>query len=137
MVPGPGLRQPPGRPAEDARAGLPPAEDLTDKALEFIKDAKAIAPDKPFFLYYAPGAAHAPHHAAKEWSDRFKGRFDLGYEAMREETLARQKAMGLVPAGHASCRRSTRSARSQTRKGPEGQPFPPLEYTKPWDTLSD
>ena len=72
-------------------------EDLTDKALEFIKDAKAVAPDKPFFLYYAPGAAHAPHHVAKEWADRFKGRFDMGYEAMREETLARQKTMGLVP----------------------------------------
>ena len=112
-------------------------DDITDKALEFIKDAKAIAPDKPFFLYYAPGAAHAPHHAPKEWIDRFKGRFDMGYEAMREETLARQKAMGLVPAGHASCRRSTRSGRSQTRQGPTGKPFPPLEYTKPWDTLSD
>ena len=72
--------------------------DITDKALEFIRDAKAIAPEKPFFLYYAPGAAHAPHHAPKEWADRYAGRFDMGYEAMREETLARQKAMGIVPA---------------------------------------
>ena len=73
-------------------------EDLTDKALEFIKDAKAVAPDKPFFLYYAPGAGHAPHHVSKEWADKFKGRFDMGYEAMREQTLARQKQMGIVPA---------------------------------------
>ena len=73
-------------------------DDLTDKALEFIKDAKAIVPEKPFFLYYAPGACHAPHHAPKEWIDKFKGRFDAGYEAMREQTLARQKEMGIVPA---------------------------------------
>ncbi len=74
-------------------------EDLTDKALEFIKDAKVLAPDKPFFLYYAPGAAHAPHHAPKDWIAKFKGRFDMGYEAMREQTLARQKQLGIVPAG--------------------------------------
>ena len=75
-------------------------EDITDKALEFIKDAKVLAPDKPFFLYYAPGACHAPHHAPKEWIDRFKGRFDMGYEAMREQTLARQKETGHRPAEH-------------------------------------
>ena len=111
-------------------------EDLTDKALEFIKDAKAVAPDKPFFLYYAPGAAHAPHHVAKEWADRFKGRFDAGYEAIREETLARQKAMGLVPQDTALPPLNPLGT-SETRKGPQGQPFPPLEYTKPWATLSD
>jgi arylsulfatase A-like enzyme len=72
-------------------------EDLTGKALEFIRDAKVIAPDKPFFLHYGPGAAHAPHHAAREWIEKFKGRFDLGYEAVREQTLARQKDLGIVP----------------------------------------
>jgi len=71
--------------------------DITDKALEFIRDAKAIAPDKPFFLYYAPGAAHAPHHAPKEWIDRYKGKFDMGYEAYRELVLERQKKAGIVP----------------------------------------
>src|SRR5204862_8029670 len=71
-------------------------DDITDKALEFIKDAKVIAPDKPFFLYYAPGAAHSPHHAPKNWIDKYKGRFDMGYEAMREQTLAQQKKLGLV-----------------------------------------
>ena len=110
--------------------------DITDKALEFIRDAKAIAPDKPFFLYYAPGAAHAPHHAPKDWIDKFKGRFDMGYEAMREQTLARQKEMGLVPAD-TELPPLNPIGTAQTRQGPDGQPFPPLEYTKPWDTLSD
>ena len=72
-------------------------EDLTDKAIEFIQDAKSIAPEKPFFLYYAPGACHAPHHAPKAWIDKFKGRFDMGYEVIREQTLARQKELGIVP----------------------------------------
>ena len=73
-------------------------EDLTDKALEFIRDANAVAPEKPFFLYYAPGACHAPHHAPREWIDKFKGQFDMGYEAIRETTLANQKKLGIVPA---------------------------------------
>ena len=99
-------------------------DDITDKALEFIRDAKAVAPEKPFFLYYAPGACHAPHHAPKEWIDKFKGQFDMGYEAMREQTLANQKKLGIVPGRHASCRRSTRSARPRRAPGPDGKPFP-------------
>ncbi|MFZ0165282.1 MAG: sulfatase-like hydrolase/transferase, partial [Trebonia sp.] len=110
-------------------------EDITDKALEFIKDAKTVAPDKPFFLYYAPGAAHAPHHVSKEWADKFKGRFDMGYEAMREQTLARQKQMGIVPAD-AELPPINPIGTPETRKGPEGQPFPPLDVTRPWDSLS-
>ena len=99
MVSRPRLRQPPGRPAEHRRTeGYHLTDDITDKALEFIRDAKAIAPEKPFFLYYAPGACHAPHHAPKEWIDKFKGRFDMGYEAIREQTLANQKELGIVPA---------------------------------------
>lgn len=110
-------------------------EDLTDKALEFIKDAKVIAPDKPFFLYYAPGAAHAPHHAPQEWIERYAGKFDMGYEAMREQTLARQKEMGIVPAG-TELPPLNPIGTPETRTGPDGQPFPPLDYTKPWDSLS-
>ena len=98
-------------------------------------DAKILAPDKPFFLYYAPGAAHAPHHVSKEWADKFKGRFDMGYEAMREQTLARQKQLGMVPRTP-NCRRSTRSAPRRPAQGPDGQPFPPLDFTSPWDSLS-
>jgi len=110
--------------------------DITEKALEFIKDAKSIAPDKPFFLYYAPGACHAPHHAPKEWIDKFKGQFDMGYEAMREQTLARQKKMGLVPQ-NTELPPLNPIGTTETRKGPEDKPFPPLDVTKPWDTLSD
>jgi arylsulfatase A-like enzyme len=75
-------------------------DDITDKALEFIKDAKAVAPDKPFFLYYAPGACHAPHHAPREWIGRYRGRFDAGYEQIRGQILARQKELGIVPPRH-------------------------------------
>jgi arylsulfatase A-like enzyme len=71
--------------------------DITDKAISFIKDSKAIAPDKPFFLYYAFGAGHAPHHVPKEWADKYKGQFDMGYEAYREVVFARQKKLGIIP----------------------------------------
>ena len=109
--------------------------DITDKALEFIKDAKVLAPEKPFFLYYAPGACHAPHHAPKEWSDRFKGRFDMGYEAMRVQTLARQKEMGIVPPD-TELPPLNPIGTPETRTGPNGEPFPALDYTRPWDSLS-
>jgi arylsulfatase A-like enzyme len=111
-------------------------EDITDKAIEFIKDAKVIAPEKPFFLYYAPGAAHAPHHVFKEWADKYKGRFDAGYEAMRVETLARQKELGIVPAD-TEVAPINPIGTPETRTGPDGKPFPPLDFTRPWDTLTD
>jgi arylsulfatase A-like enzyme len=111
-------------------------EDITDKALEFIGDAKAVAPEKPFFLYYAPGACHAPHHAPKEWIDKFKGRFDSGYEAMREQTLANQKKLGLVPPD-TELSALNPIGTPETRKGPEGQPFPELDTVRPWATLKD
>ncbi|MGZ4406973.1 MAG: arylsulfatase, partial [Gaiellaceae bacterium] len=111
-------------------------EDLTDKAIEFIRDAKAIAPEKPFFLYYAPGACHAPHHAPKEWIEKYKGRFDMGYEAMREETLARQKKLGIVPKD-TEVPPINPIGTPETRTGPDGKPFPPLDVTRPWDSLSD
>ena len=73
------------------------SKDLTDKAIEFIRDAKMVAPEKPWFMYFCPGCAHAPHHVFKEWADRYKGRFDEGYEKIRETILANQKKMGLLP----------------------------------------
>ncbi len=109
--------------------------DLTDKALEFIMDAKAVAPDKPFCLYYAPGACHAPHHAPEEWIEKYKGRFDAGYEAMREQTLERQKKLGLVPAD-TQLPSVNPIGTPQTRKGPQGQPFPVMDVTRPWASLS-
>src|SRR5215211_3675738 len=111
-------------------------EDITDKALEFIRDSKAVAPEKPFFLYYAPGACHAPHHAPQEWIDKFKGRFDVGYEAIREETLRRQKVLGIVPED-TELPPINPIGTPETRTGPAGQPFPELDYTRPWDSLGD
>jgi len=73
--------------------------DMTDNAIAWMKFQKALTPDKPFFIYFAPGATHAPHHVPKEWVDRNKGRFDQGWDKLREETLGRQIALGVVPAG--------------------------------------
>jgi arylsulfatase len=73
--------------------------DMTDKAVAWIKYQKALTPDKPVFVYFAPGATHAPHHVPKEWIARWKGKFDRGWDKLREETLARQIQMGIVPPG--------------------------------------
>jgi arylsulfatase A-like enzyme len=72
-------------------------EDMTDKAIKWIRQQKALMGDKPFFVYFAPGATHAPHHVPDEWSAKYKGKFDQGWDALREETLARQKELGVVP----------------------------------------
>ena len=72
-------------------------EDMTDKAIGWIGQQKALTPDKPFFVYFAPGATHAPHHVAKEWADKYKGKFDQGWDKLREETFARQKKLGVIP----------------------------------------
>ncbi len=73
--------------------------DMTDKARAWIKYQKALTPDKPVFVYFAPGATHAPHHVPKEWIARWKGKFDQGWDKLREETFARQIQLGVVPAG--------------------------------------
>lgn len=86
--------EPPKSPEE----GYHLTEDLVDKAIQFVADAKQAAPNKPFFLYFAPGAMHAPHHVPREWADRYKGAFDDGWEAYREKAFARQKELGIVPA---------------------------------------
>ena len=72
-------------------------EDMTDKAIKWVREQKALMGDKPFFVYFAPGATHAPHHVPPEWSAKYQGRFDQGWDALREETLARQKELGVVP----------------------------------------
>jgi arylsulfatase A-like enzyme len=72
--------------------------DIADQAIRWIRNQKAVAPDRPFFLYYAPGATHSPHHPRKEWVAKYQGRFDEGWDRVREETLARQKQLGIVPA---------------------------------------
>ncbi|MCH9710910.1 MAG: arylsulfatase [Actinomycetia bacterium] len=72
-------------------------EDMTDHAIEWVRQQKALMPDKPFFVYWAPGATHAPHHVPEEWSAKYKGRFDDGWDAQRERTFARQKELGIIP----------------------------------------
>ncbi|NMV28614.1 sulfatase-like hydrolase/transferase, partial [Vibrio parahaemolyticus] len=72
-------------------------EDLVDNAIKWIDQQKSIDPDKPYFTYFAPGAVHAPLHAPKEWIDKFKGKFDMGWDKYREEVFARQKKMGIIP----------------------------------------
>ncbi len=71
---------------------------ITDKAISYISRQKQLAPEKPFFLYYATGATHAPHQVAKEWSDKYKGKFDGGWDTFREQVFARQKQLGVIPA---------------------------------------
>jgi arylsulfatase len=73
-------------------------EDMTDQAIDWVRQQKALMPDKPFFVYYAPGATHAPHHVPLAWSDKYKGRFDDGWDALRERMFARQKQLGVIPA---------------------------------------
>jgi len=72
-------------------------DDMTDKATKWIAQQKTLTPDKPFFVYFAPGATHAPHHVPKEWADKYKGKFDQGWDELREETFARQKKLGVIP----------------------------------------
>ena len=109
------------------------SKDLADKTIEFIRDAKVIAPDKPWFSYLCPGAGHAPHHVFKEWADKYAGRFDMGYEAYREIVLENQKRLGIVP---------PETELSPVNpyldvKGPGGEAWPYQDTVRPWDTLND
>jgi arylsulfatase len=91
--------------------------DMADQAIGMIADVRAVAPEKPFFLYYCPGAGHTPHHAPREWIEQYRGRFDMGWDALREQILARQLAEGIVPPGT--------------------QLSPRPEWLPSWDSLSD
>src|SRR4051794_24445414 len=88
----------PVEPDRTAEEGYHLTEDVTDRAIEWVSQQKALMPDKPFFVYFAPGATHAPHHVPAEWPDRYKGKFDGGWDAQRESTFARQKELGVIPA---------------------------------------
>ena len=87
----------PVEPTKTPEEGYHFTEDLTDHAITWVQRQKSLMPDKPFFMYFAPGATHAPHHVAPEWSAKYKGRFDAGWDVLREETLAHQKEQGIVP----------------------------------------
>jgi arylsulfatase len=123
----------PTKPPAQPEDGYHLTVDLTDKAIEFIQDAKAIAPDKPFLLYYCPGAAHAPHHAPKEWIDKYKGKFDMGYEAYREGVLERQKQLGIVAEG---TELSPIDPYADTTSH-DGKPWSRNDRVLPWESLSE
>ena len=98
--------------------------DLADEAIKHIKGLDAVAPDQPFFLYYVPGGTHAPHQPTQEWIDKFKGKFDMGWNAMREQIFANQKRLGVIPAN------------TQLTPWPDGQPeFGGAKLPK-WETLT-
>ncbi|MBV8789700.1 MAG: arylsulfatase [Mycobacterium sp.] len=86
--------EPPKTPEE----GYTLTEDLADHAITWVRRQKALTPDKPFFMYFAPGATHAPHHVPREWSDKYRDKFGAGWDVLREQILARQKELGVVPA---------------------------------------
>jgi arylsulfatase len=81
-----------------AEEGYHLTEDLADRTINWIRSQKALMPDRPFFVYFAPGATHAPHHVPQEWIDRYKGRFAHGWDTQRELTFVRQKELGVIPA---------------------------------------
>src|ERR1700758_29915 len=120
---------PPATPEE----GYHLSKDLADKTIEFIRDAKVIAPQKPWFAYVCPGAGHAPHHVFKEWADNYAGKFDMGYEQYREIVLENQKKLGIVPP---DTELSPINPYADV-KGPNGEPWPVQDTVRPWDTLND
>src|SRR5690242_11877474 len=87
----------PVEPERTPEEGYHLTEDMTDKAIKWVRQQKALMPDKPFFCYFAPGATHAPHHVPPEWSAKYKGAFDDGWDALRERSFARQKELGVIP----------------------------------------
>ena len=87
----------PVEPNKTPEEGYHLVEDMTDKAIAWAGQQKALMSDKPFFMYFAPGATHAPHHVPKEWADKYKGKFDAGWDKLREETFARQLKLGVIP----------------------------------------
>ena len=87
----------PVEPERTPEEGYHFTEDMTDRAIDWVRQQKALMPDKPFFMYFAPGATHAPHHVPTEWADKYAGQFDDGWDALRERTFARQKELGVIP----------------------------------------
>ena len=103
-------------PAKSPEEGYHFLTDMTDKAINWLRYGKSVAPQKPFFLYFAPGATHAPHHTPKEWREKYKRQFDTGWDAVREATYKRQLKMGVIPA--------------------DTKLTPRPDWVKPWNSLS-
>jgi arylsulfatase A-like enzyme len=87
----------PIEPEKTPEEGYHFTEDMTNKAIKWVRQQKALMGDKPFFMYFAPGACHAPHHVPIEWADKYEGKFDHGWDKLREEIFARQKKLGVIP----------------------------------------
>ena len=97
---------------------------MADDAIKYMRDLNAAAPDKPFFVYYVPGGTHSPHQPTKEWIDKFKGKFDMGYEKLREQIFANQKRLGVIPPD------------TQLTPWPDGQAAYGGAKLPRWDSLS-
>ena len=98
--------------------------DMADEAIKYMNSLNAAAPDKPFFVYYVPGGTHSPHQPTKEWIEKFKGKFDMGYEKLREQIFANQKRLGVIPRVLSSPR------------GLKGRPRTAEPVCRKWDSLS-
>jgi arylsulfatase len=123
------LIDPPATPEQ----GYHLSKDLADKAIDFLRDHRAAAPEKPWFMYLCPGAGHSPHQVAPEWADKYRGRFDMGYERYREIVLANQKELGLLPP---ETELSPMNPYADA-VSPDGLPWPEAENVRPWESLSD
>jgi arylsulfatase len=106
----------PVEPEKSPEEGYHLVTDMTDRAIAWMRYSKSVNPDKPVLLYFAPGAAHAPHHSPADWRAKFKGQFDKGWDAVREETYQRQLKLGVIP--------------------PDAKNTPRPDWVKPWDSLS-
>jgi arylsulfatase A-like enzyme len=98
--------------------------DMADNAINYMRDLNAVAPDKPFFIYYVPGGSHSPHQPTKEWIDKFHGKFDMGYEKLRDQIFANQKQLGVIPSN------------TQLTPWPDGQAAYGGAKLPRWDSLS-
>jgi len=117
---------------KEGKEGYQLTTDLVDHAIGMIADSKQVAPERPFFMYFCPGANHAPHHTPKAWADQYKGQFDMGYEKIRETILANQKKLGILP-------QSTELSPMNplaSLKSVDGKPFPVGDTVRPWDSLT-
>jgi arylsulfatase A-like enzyme len=117
----------------DPEDGYHLSKDLADRAIAMIADAKQVDPNKPFFMYYCPGAGHAPHHSPEEWTDKYKGVFDEGYEVYAQKTYERMKEMGMIPENTDLAPMNSMVDETSV----EGAPWPELDIVRPWDSLSD
>jgi arylsulfatase A-like enzyme len=109
------------------------SKDLVDQSISMIADAKQVSREKPFFLYLTPGAGHAPHHIPKDWADKYKGEFDMGYEKYAEQGLAQMKEVKIVPESTSLAEMNSMVDATNS----QGVPWPETDHVLPWDTLDE